>query len=373
LFAMSNSVRLDTFAFAFVAAGLFAVMSALDRPGDRWRHVVAGLVFGLGLQAHIDVTVTAVACGVLYLVRWIEQSRQAGRWSFPSTPALYLTGWCAGLAVFVIFNILPDPGAFYRTTVQVRVDATTWYSGGTTSLAGSFLNPRVLIAKESARYAMLYRAMPWFETGAILAAIAAMAVRRSVADRRMLVVIIGVIVGSAVILNNDSPLYFIHVFPALAVPVAALFTEGFRRESAERGFSSASMALFAAFVSALIAVNYARQAVVVARQPINEAATALANRVRAVADARCTVAGDGALYVEHFADYPFFVSSRSTEVTYAMMFYGLRDEAEYWRRKQPGVVFTADQLSTGLGTYVAGRKLTQIDAGIWMDVDKCRK
>ena len=52
-------------------------------------------------------------------------------------------------------NVLPDPSAYYLTTVLIRVDATHWYSAGTTSVVGSFLNPAILIPKAMALYSQL--------------------------------------------------------------------------------------------------------------------------------------------------------------------------------------------------------------------------
>lgn len=368
LFVLSNSIRMDAMTFACVAAGLYAVVTALER--DRaWRHVFAGLVFGIALQAHIDATVTALACGLVYLGKWIGESRTNGRWRFPAAAAQYAAGWTVGLAVFIAFNVLPDPDAFYRTTAQVRVDATSWYSGGSGSITGSFLNPSVILAKEASRYTMLYKSIPLFEIAAFVAAIVVMAVKRTAADRLTLTIVAGVLAFGAVILNNDSPLYFIHLTPVLVVPVAALFG---------RTQTSLGLAAFAVFVSAQVAVNSARPAAALARaaaEPEPAADTLLVERVRAVADSRCAIAGDGALYVRHFPDYPLFISTRKTEVSYAMMFYGITpgEEADYWRLKAPGVVFSREPVSDGLANHIASAGLTQIDTGIWMDTDHCRR
>ena len=75
--------------------------------------------------------------------------------------------------------------------------------------------------------------------------------------------------------------------------------------------------------------------------------------------------------VRRFADYPYFISSRPTEVRYAMLYYGLTDEAAYWDIKKPDVVFTRAGLSEGLSRYVMRRGLSLVDQGIWSAPGGC--
>ncbi len=370
LMFLTNSARMDALTFAFVTGGLVAVFSAWRR--DRG-HYLAGLIFGFALQAHLDASVTAVACGLPYLFRWMRDSRATGRVRVPTALLLYASGFLTGLAIFIICNVLPDPEAFYRTTAQVRVDATSWYSGGSTSLAGSFLNPSVVWAKETARYRLLHKALPLAEIIVFAIAIAAAAVRRTDADRDMLVITGGVVLGTAILLNTESPLYFTHVAPALCVLLAPLFARGFSRQPpAERTGLPGSVA-FAAFVCALVAVNGARPASIF-WQPsadVSTPADEIAQRVRELASSACTVAGDGRLYVRHFADYPNFISSGRAEVAYAMMFLKQDNEFQYWKLKQPDVVF-GREFSPGLSLYMGASDLVEASPGIWM-APACRK
>ena len=184
LFVMSNSVRMDSMAFAYVAGSLLVFSLAWQRWEDGRRHLLAGLVFGLGLQVHIDTTVSALACGALYVVVWLRDMWRAKHARWQPQMFWYICGWSIGLALFVCLNILPDPESFYRTTVLVRVDATGWYSHGTSSIAGSFLDPRILLAKETARYGVLFRALPGIEMLLAVAATGALLSRGGIVDRR---------------------------------------------------------------------------------------------------------------------------------------------------------------------------------------------
>jgi hypothetical protein len=253
LFDMSNSARMDSFAFAWVAAGLLVVAVAFSRPAaTRW-HLLAGLFFGLGLQVHIDTVVTAAACGLLYLLLWLRDVYAQKRLTAPAAMLLYAAGWSIGLVAFIGLNVLPDPHAFYKTTVLIRVDATSWYSSGTTSLFGSFLDPRILLAKETARYSVLLGALHWLEVLLAAVAISALVARRSRVDLGLLTIIGGVVVAAAIVLNNESPLYFIHVAPALIVPMAPLFSHGLTRQGpvSTAELTRSSLLGFAIVVSAL--------------------------------------------------------------------------------------------------------------------------
>lgn len=371
LFIDANTIRMDAAAFAWTTWALYAAAVAWDHPAERRRQYLAGLVFGLGLEVHIDTVVTAIACCAVYVAPWIR-ARFASR---VAPLLLFIAGELTGVLVYVCANILPDPGAFYRTTVLVRIDATNWYSTGTSSLTASFLSPQILVAKEMARYRALVHAVPAPEIALVLAAIAAAAWRRSAPDRIALTLIPAALLATAVVLNNAALSYFIHVVPVLIVPLAPLFTHGVTRidkvDTAD--VRPISLATFAAAVSLLASINQPSviRTIVDAPGP-SPADVSLAARLRSVANRRCTVAGDGGLYVEYFADYPFFISTRPTEVAYGRLFYGATSDQAYWMRKQPDVVVAAEALPSGLASYIARDHLAERVPGVWMRPGGCR-
>ena len=373
LFMMANTARMDAWTFAWVAWALVLFVVAVQRWSD-WRlHVLAGGIFGLGLQVHIDTVVTALACGALYVGWWLRDVGAARRVVAPVQPLLYLAGWSIGLLLFVGFNVLPDPASFYKTTVLVRLDATRWYSHGTSSLLGSFLDPRILAAKEAARYALLARAMPTVEILLVAAACAAAIVRRNAADRIVVPLALAVLAVTAIVLNNAAPLYFIHVTPALLLPVAPLFTHGLtgRSNPSVADVGVRPLLGFIAAVCILAAVHDGPlERAFVRPPPEDPVAREIVRQVRGVADRRCKIAGDGGLYARYFADYPYFVSSRPTEVSYGMLYYGLTSEADYWAIKRPDVVF-GRPLSEGLATYVSANGFSEPVPGVWARRDGC--
>ena len=374
LFMLSNSARMDSWTFGYVAWALVLFASAFQRWHSRRLHVLAGLVFGLGLQFHPDAIVTALACGLVYVGAWARESIRARRLAVPAQPLLYLAGWAIGLFVFVFANVLPDPAGFYKTTLLVRVDATAWYSKGTSSVFASFLDPRILLAKEAARYALLARTVPAVEIALVAAAIAAAVVRRSAADRVVLALIPAVIAATAIVLNNATPLYFIHVAPALMVPLGALFAQGLggRAPIATAQLRAGALAAFAVAVAALAGANDGPLVRALGRTPPeDQAARAFAERVRESVEARCRIAADATFYVRYFALYPYFVSSRPSEVRYAMLFFGMTSEPDYWALKRPDVVFGPGPLPPALAAYVSANGFSERAAGVWARREGC--
>jgi len=375
LFMLTNTARMDSWAFAYAAWALVLFARAFARWESRWLHAASGLVFALGLQVHPDIIVTALAAGIVYSGAWLAGVRHEKRFRAPLPPLLFLAGWCAGFLIFLAANVLPDPEAFYRTTLVVRVDATAWYSPGTTSVLGSFTDPRILLAKEGARYRLLASVMPATELLVFALAFVAMAIRRTAPDRILLGLVPAIVLTTAVMLNNAAPLYFVHVVPALIVPLGPLFSQGFRR-AGNVAIDQVRFGGLVAFALAASLVAGSSQGRLLrgigAPAADDEAERTYAARVRGVAETRCKIAGDGALYVKYFADYPYFISTRPTEVRYAMIYFGVESDTEYWARKRPDVAFGRGPLPAGLRAYVSANGFVERAAGVWGRREGCK-
>lgn len=293
----------------------------------------------------------------------------------PSALLSYGAGYGVGAILYFCFNVLPDPDAYYRTTALVRLHITNWYSSGTTSLSGSFFDPRILASKQIELYRVLWHAVSPVEFLVVLAGIGALLVRRSEADRLLAIVIGGVLAASAVILLHASALYYIHVMPALAIPVAPLLTHGLKRESTtarERNAGFGSWIAFALIASFMCASSSAKLARKLHPTPDNQATDlAFAREARAATSPQCVVAGDAGLYIRYFPDYPHFISARPAEVAIAMLYYGVEDEAAFWEIKSPTAIFWPGQLSDGLAGYATKHGMTRAADGVWVDAGRC--
>jgi hypothetical protein len=376
IFALTNTARMDAWAFAYVSWAMVAVAVAW-RKGMSWRwHFLAGLVCGFGVEVHIDTLVTTMACGVIYGWEYLRDAVRGRRMLIPAYPALaFLLGLTVALAVYILANVVPDPSSYYTMTVRIRVDATTMYSRGTSSLLGSFLDPSILMAKEVGRYRQLAAIMQPLGIAVLLAALACAAVRRTRTDRRLVAIVAGVLVFASLLLNNASPLYFTHVVPALLIPVGALFTHTVGRRGRVELTQAGTAALVAAAITicAMCASTAARTLrAMEARRDLAAAPPAGLVEVRARVPRNCRLVADGSLYVPYMTDYPRFISFRDTEVHVAMLYYYLHDEVDYWRLKDPDAVFAEGAVRDGLARYLADSRLRNVAPGLWLDPHGCR-
>jgi hypothetical protein len=117
--------------------------------------------------------------------------------------------------------------------------------------------------------------------------------------------IAGVLIAASIVLNNASPLYFIHVVPLLIMPMAPLLTHGLTRRSpvSTHELTMGSLLSFVIVVSALCAVNNVKSVWGAARlrrtQPPPRCRARQISCRSTLQDRwrRC-------LYVRRFADYP---------------------------------------------------------------------
>jgi hypothetical protein len=375
IFALSNTARMDAWVFAYVSWAM-AVVAIAWRRATSWRwHFVAGLVCGLGIEVHIDAIVTAAACGVVYAWHYLKDAASSRR-LLPAHPAVaFVLGLSVALTVYLAANILPDPASYYTMTVRIRVDATTMYSQGTQSLLGSFLDPSIVMAKEANRYGQLAALMHPLEIALLLIAAAAAAIRRTETDRRVLTLMAGVLAFAALLLNNASPLYFIHVAPAVLIPVGALFSHAITRRDRVELAQMATVALITATI-AICAVSASTAARTLranaARQQLAEPAPAGLAEVRARVPRHCRLVADASLYVPYMTDYPRFISLRDTEVHVAMLYYYMQDETAYWRLKDPDAIFVGGPIRQGIADYLSQSRLRNVAPGLWLDPQGCR-
>jgi hypothetical protein len=375
LFALSNSARMDSWAFAYVTWALAMFAAASHRRERRW-HVAAGFVFGLGLEFHIDTIVTAAACGCVYLVRYARASRETRRFWRPRDPLFcYVTGLVGGIGVYVCANILPDPTSYYITTALVRVDAMSTYASGTRGLLGSFVNPAVLLTKEAARYRQLFGLVSSLELVVGGSAVLALFLRRTASDATVRLLVLFVPLVAGIVLNNPSPLYFIHVLPALILPIAPLFSHGLSRRStvALRELTPRALLASIAFITAICAGSTGRaMRTAQANAAAAETTPAVVERVRATIDRHCRVAADAGFYVPYLTDYPYFISLREIELKHGMLFHRTTDEAAYWRIKQPDAIVATSSMRPGLAQYANERGFVEVEPDIWISPTGCR-
>ena len=239
------------------------------------------------------------------------------------------------------------------------------------TLMASFTSPVWIFERELNRYALLFRSIPRYESFLwLLSLVPLLRIRAHPRDRDVGILIAGALLGAAVILNGQSPVYATHVLPVLVLPLAPLLTHGFTRRGRIpwRQVSAVGIiALGSLAVGQILAVPRALEAVARNRDNprTSQAAVALVDRVRLTASNGCHVAGDTSLYVPYFTDYPAFTGTRETEVRIGSTYFDLADNlVEYWRRKQPDVVF--GELTFGLAAYVQQQGYLAAGDQVWV-------
>ena len=158
IFQLSNTIRFDVFAIAFVAWALVFYSYAVQRHASIVLHVAVGFVLALGLQVHLHTAAAAFAVGCAYLVSDIRAVRHRTPSRRPALmPVLgFVAGYAIGAMLFVVLNVLPNPHAYFRTAALARLSAAD--SAKELNLtapmdasrpAQTFLSPTTIVTKGS--------------------------------------------------------------------------------------------------------------------------------------------------------------------------------------------------------------------------------
>ena len=361
LFAFTNSIRMDAITFAFVGWALHFFVRKQDAEQPHW-HLLIGFVFGLGLQAHLHTFAVSFAVGFTYLGRYLwGLARRTPQRSFWRQPVLlFIGGYAVAFVLFVVMNILPNPEAFFRTAGLARVsaadnttiDLTRELNVGT--LVGSFINPARLFDKEWTRYQSLIFGTytqyatefpPMTETQGLLllAGAATLFVRQGAADRLLRWVLVGSVIGGAIIFNSVGVGYLSHIGPVLFIGVAPLFTHGFRHtERVDLRQITTSTLILLVFVWSYFAPidNLTTMRYYISQNPAAELQPSpLDITVLENVDTGCHIAADSGRFIPHLMPYPRFTST-GADILIGMTYYDLGpgEERAYLTIKDPDVI-----------------------------------
>jgi hypothetical protein len=369
LYQLSDTARMDAITMAVAAWLLFVVAIAFKKQRWRW-HLLAGLVAGLALQAHIDTLAVTIACGLLYLVNCCPiASRPKTGLTFLNALAPFVLGFGITLGVYVVFNILPDPQSFFQAMSFARPAILKHGTVDAPGLLQSILSPTVVMNKELQRYHELFQAVPLFESLLFGLGIIALFTRRALGDKLTLVLLVGAMAGGALIFYHPLPKYMIHLFPIVILPVAPLFTRGF---TGRGEVTSANMPAYSviALMVAMVLLLHEPGAYVMTWPtlfPRSTDAPEIVARVKRTVSPECYIAGDRALYVPYFLNYPRFRSTVRTEEYLGVMYLGGVTLVELWAALQPDVVFGS--LDERIQPYIEQAHYKLIGKDIWLKTE----
>jgi hypothetical protein len=86
--------------------------------------------------------------------------------------------------------------------------------------------------------------------------------------------------------------------------------------------------------------------------------------VQRTASQQCKLAGDRALYVPYFLNYPEFYSTVKAEENLGILYTGARSFVELWTALQPDVVF--GPLDERIQPYIEEARYKSIGPDIWL-------
>ena len=371
-FWMANSVRFDTVTIAFVAWMLYGMIYAFQHQRGLRFHLVYGLLLGLGLQVHLNTTIAAFAFGLYYLAHYVRE--YGWRVKLVSPPVMLAGGYLMGAAVFVAFNFLPDQDQFFSVLADLREWEAAVYAPGSydpdQSLLGSMLDLAALTERETGRYADMIRLSPAFEIVLVAAGLLGLVVRRTQADRDVLLMIGGVVIAAGVITINGSFFYLMHPMPILFIPVPALLVRGLRREAAPpTGGRLHPLIVTAVAVGlALPQAELAGMATGWRELPPEPPPPRYLEPLRQLADDTDLIAGPAADFVAHLPDYPRYLSHGATQEQLGMLLTDTETPMAYWQNKAPDFVFGFNDFDAISG-YVYGADYVNVAFDVWAAPD----
>jgi len=376
LFDFTNSIRPDAFGFSTIAWLLFFFALAQDRQDNKRWQLGIGFLFALGLQAHLHTAVVAVACGFVYLIDALSNTykKKSFRYFLDSPMTAYIMGYVFGFILFLFINVLPNPDGFLRSASVGHLLHTTSYQHtgiDTANVLTSFFSPSEIFEQERIRYSEVSDTIPALEaTLWILSLFALFIMRRHPYDRILRILFIGGIIGSAIVLNNQTQYYLAQIIPILSLSLAPFITHGFQETNKVNlsNVSVKSWIILIVFMLGFTQLNLATYQNIQNR--LSESLpqvieSPIITQVKSITTPQCHIVGDAGLYVPHFLEYPQFSSTRLTEFNLGSTFYGLNDQPiEYWKQKNPDLIF--GDLVVGLDEYVTEFGYIKIAPMIWV-------
>jgi hypothetical protein len=378
---LSNTIRMDVFAIAYVAWALVLYVHAARRD-TIGLHALVGTTLALGLEVHLHTAAAAFAIGCAYVAYAFRAVRRDGlsgaRW-VRSLPA-FVGGYVVGAALFLALNVLPDSHAYFRTAALARLSAVD--SGKALNLtapmdagrlAQTFLSPRLILRKEIERYGTMVGDMRWWEALLWAAALPTyLLIRRGDPRYPGRLLLPAAAVGGGIVFNSSSPLYVSAILPFFVPALATFVTHGFstRATFARVDVSFTSVILMTALAVPIVppALSRLSDGITRLRSDAAHAPPAVVTLVTDMASSDCILAGPADLYAPYFMQYPRFVGTREVEILIGSTYYDLQhDLVAYWHEKRPDVIF--GPTGGGLGAYLAEARYVPVAERVWKKPD----
>jgi hypothetical protein len=206
-----------------------------------WLHLLAGLMMGVGVFAHLHIPafavfLTVVLYGDHVLKHWRTQ-QGLRRWFYGDVLWFVLGGVLIAALAFVVI-VAPDPQGFFTTLVN-RDGGNIWGRGFGFALLS---------------YLVVQSAVSPIETLFFLAALLALCTRRTATDIRLFCLILGLYVVLSLIAQVGYLHYARPFVPYQAIAIAASLWRGLARHTPDAPHTSAARAYGVALVVLVLAL-----------------------------------------------------------------------------------------------------------------------
>ncbi|MEM6281321.1 MAG: glycosyltransferase family 39 protein [Chloroflexota bacterium] len=345
------TMRMDAAGMFFYSIALCVHVYAVYG-GQRWLHVLTGVLAIVSTEFHILGTVYLFGLALYYLVEFVRTWRRERRIPLGHGAVFYYAG--AGIAglVYIYFRVLPNPEHYFLIPQICPLCGTS--------------SPD----REAVRYVVQIVMRP-VEALLLVFALRTAIARRQAPDVHYLLLLAGCAMALAVISPLPLPIYTSHLWPVMMLGTGVAITRGHGRRAEVPAWRLQAVVGLAALVlviySGYIGYRYTRPTVEDPRLAY----------IRENVPTDAVVAANDRFY-HQLLDYPAFISSG--EEFGLLVGTLIRDEtgAELWAREQPAAVMLDYDNATSvsepehvdsLRAYIDERGLTEVVPGLWVDLE----
>ncbi|GAB5492185.1 MAG: hypothetical protein Phog2KO_24000 [Phototrophicaceae bacterium] len=335
-------IRMDTPAIVASSSLLLFHIYAV-RQDKKWLHFVLGILAILTAEIHIQALLYIGALSFYYFWNHIQVLRQEQRfWKVSPSLMFFMGAFIAGI-LYLIVHVLPDPEAYFI------ISKNCFYCSPSS------------IFKEIRRYLLLIQVYK-VEALIIALALGIMILRRSKADKHILLLLTGYAIVQGIISPPAQAIYLTHMLPLMTLVVGGFFIKE-ETETDKETMSHRQLILITIVASILASGQLVRISEDLA---INDG-----HNYDGIEYIHAYVPHDAVVvglppYFSQLIEYPNFLSMSSGE-NYGIV---LRDESylTFYRREQPQVFIgeSANGTNEGFIFYMNENNFQQVRDRVWV-------
>ncbi|MDQ7025956.1 MAG: glycosyltransferase family 39 protein [Anaerolineae bacterium] len=334
-------IRMDALGVLAYLLVLWLHLTAVRRQHN-WLHFAVGVAIIVAVEVHIQTLLYIVAISFYYLLEYLRLLRRERRILLIRPSIFYFSGAFIAGVIYLFIHVFPDPEAYFI----IARNCQNCTSAG--------------IAKEIERY-LIYIYGYSLDAFIFCLAIAIAWSRRSAPDKHFFTLLIGYLLGQAIISPPAQIHYITHMIPLVGIGVGGIFHT---TQESENGITQRQLTMGLVGVSFLLVFQFI--SVLGNSETDNQAPDNVAY-VQDYIASDTVVMGLPPLY-HHLIEYDRFLSYRAGE----QHGINLRDEdyMTFWEREQPQVFIGQAREDDNLWwEYMNIHDFQQVRADVWVAGD----